>query len=115
MTSIIEKVAEWYTEGTLQDELEAFLEKYGHEVTLGDEQTHRNKEIYDLFTETMDRCLGVFCKKEGVSETELYKTCEAEYKVDETKHRIVSAILAAASYPAFIELVTDWREEQETS
>eukprot|EP01064_Diplonema_japonicum_P037083 TRINITY_DN8602_c0_g1_i1.p1 TRINITY_DN8602_c0_g1~~TRINITY_DN8602_c0_g1_i1.p1 ORF type:complete len:122 (+),score=41.80 TRINITY_DN8602_c0_g1_i1:54-419(+) len=110
----MERVAAWYMEGTLQDDLDSFLETYGKEVVVGDgEQTHRNKELFDMFSNVLESCLKIFCKKEGITDLEFYKRCEEEYQENATNKQILAAILAAASYEAFISLVADWKEEQE--
>ncbi|KAJ9446507.1 hypothetical protein DIPPA_13559 [Diplonema papillatum] len=111
--SFIERVAGWYGEGTLQDELEAFLDECGDQVdTAAHEQNHENKLYYDKFTAAIDRALTGFCKEEGITEQEFFAKCEEDSSKCESSNKILSAILNGASYEAFLSLVKDWQQEQ---
>eukprot|EP01060_Flectonema_neradi_P036148 TRINITY_DN6885_c0_g1_i1.p1 TRINITY_DN6885_c0_g1~~TRINITY_DN6885_c0_g1_i1.p1 ORF type:complete len:117 (+),score=30.19 TRINITY_DN6885_c0_g1_i1:50-400(+) len=75
----IERVAEWYLEGTLQDELDDLLAECAHKVsTDAEEQTHENIIYFKRFEEALERNLAAFCKLEDITEVEFYKQCEEE-------------------------------------
>eukprot|EP01061_Rhynchopus_euleeides_P021332 TRINITY_DN3483_c0_g1_i1.p4 TRINITY_DN3483_c0_g1~~TRINITY_DN3483_c0_g1_i1.p4 ORF type:complete len:118 (+),score=44.20 TRINITY_DN3483_c0_g1_i1:151-504(+) len=113
MATFMEKVAAWYGQGTMQAELDHFLEEHAVGVTTDtDEQTHENMEVYLKFQKIIERGLSSFCKDEGIGEQEFYKRCEAEEQSD-VSSRILTAILQGASYEAFLSLVVDWKEEQD--
>ena len=80
--SFIERVAEWYGEGTLQDELDDLLDECAHKVTTDtEEQTHENKILFEKFESILESNLSTFCKLEGITELEFFKRCEEESAV----------------------------------
>ena len=137
MTTFMERVAQWYSESTLHEELDLFLEANAKRVetdagTAG-EQTHENMEVYAKFQKCIENGLTSFCKSEGITEEEFYKQCSEEAGNEvfsraapesasthppnpsqQTSSQILTAVLASASYEAFIELVTEWKEESKS-
>ena len=77
--TFVAKVARWYGEGQMAEDLENFLQEFAAGVTTDTpEQSHENMEIYKKFQACVESGLAGFCKKEAITEQEFYKRCEEE-------------------------------------
>ena len=116
--SFLQRIALYYEEGTISDELEAFLETVpsipatddlGHEHALHD--------FYQQFVKIIEVNLQIFRAAEKLSEEEFVARCQVEQSScddeDSPGHRIVNSILAGSSFEAFIALVRAFQEEQD--
>ena len=115
--SFVQRIAAHYEEGTISDDLEAFLatvpsipatDDLGHDHTLHD--------FYQQFVKLIDGNLEIFQTAEKISEQEFVAKCQSEQNScdeDSPVHRILNSILAGSSFEAFIALVRAFQQEQD--
>ena len=83
------------------------------------EQSIQCYEVFQQFTNLLDKQLQNFINKTGVSEQEVFTNCKNLYEQDPNALTCFEYIIAASEYKDFLELmltrrdIQNWRSEEE--
>ena len=112
------KLEEMFTEPVFICSIEEFLER-NLEYFTGGENTHRSFEIFEEYSETIDRKLDEFVEQSQISQEEVLSYCETIFDQDPYALTCFEYIVSALKFEDFLEMMLkrkefgDWEEEEE--